>query len=465
MEDNFEQLVVALAISPLSTTAASKIACILEEQTCLSILSFVSNSFSSLLTLEHWAWQVLSQDFRRWIDEQSCHQLFHALHLWNIKLISTADLIHSDTKVTLLVPSNNEWIDGALDQVTTAHETFLEVASLWFEDLAYLVLEQPEVAYLPSIIHINTRLGRDFVMTAQYKSHLQKLREPNISQSLFTKKQMFYLKTCSFSLNVYFSSKSQSFPFTGRDIIEFLGGDYLQIVLVQSNNLDSWSRELLSCVAHLTGLICSTCWWGGQKAKHIGILIPFDDPTHTLILALIHIVNHEPFHRYLSNPWYNEENLLISSILILLMGIVEAQNLGSFISLETNLPSTPLKIAQASAYDRILLYTYGFLAAILSNEQLKELKIDGDICRFLFDVLEQAWKHPTKKWKKITIPQLLKGKLYCSITVCKINTTNILKHIMYVTVDFNRTLIGWIQTRFGSYGIPLELSIEYVHLI
>jgi hypothetical protein len=284
MEDSFEQLVAALAIAPLSTTAVSKIACILEEQTCQSIPSFVSNSLQSLITLEHWAWQVLSQDFRQWIDEQSYCKLFHAFYSWNIKLISITDGIEPDIKVTLLIPSNNEWIDGVLDQITTGHDTFLTVASLWFDTLAYFILEQPEVAYSPSIIHINSRLSRDFLMTNQYKSYLQKLYESNISKLVFTKKQMFYLKTCSFSLDVYFPSRSQNFPFTAQDIIKFLGNDYSQIILVQSNTLDSWNTELLSCVAHLTGLICAICWWGGEKAEHIKVIIPFEDSTHTLIL-------------------------------------------------------------------------------------------------------------------------------------------------------------------------------------
>jgi hypothetical protein len=412
MEDNFEQLVAALTISPLSTSVMSKIVCILEEQTSQSIPSFVANSLQSLLTLEHWAWQVLSQDFRRWIDEQSCHQLFHALYSWNIKLISNTDATQSDTKEALLIPSNNEWIDGVLDQITIDHDTFLTVVSLWFDVLAYLVFQQPEAAYSPSIMHMNSRLSRDFVMTNQYKSYLQKLREPNISQIVFTKKQMFYLKTCSFSLSVYFSSKSQNFPFTSKDIINFLGDDYVQMILVQSNTLDSWNTELLACVAHLTSLITSTCWWGGHKAEHIEILFPFEDSDHIRILAFIRIVNHQPFHRYISIPWYNDENLLISSTLILLMAAVEIQNLGSFISSETNLPATLITIVQQSPHERILVYAYGFLAAILSNEQLKELQIADNICRFVFDVLEQAWKHPTKKWKKIPIPQLLKGKIY-----------------------------------------------------
>lgn len=423
MEDNFEELVATLTISPLSTTALNKIACILEEQNNQSIPLFVSSSSQSLIILEHWAWEVLSQDFRQWIDEQNCCQLFHALHSWNIKMISISDGIHYDTKAKLLFPSNNEWFDGVLDQITTGHDTFLTVASFWFDVISYFVLEQPEAAYSPSIAYINNRLSRDFVMTNQYKSYLKELHEPNISKLVFTKKQMFYLKTCSFSLNVSFASKSQNFPFTGYDIIKFLGDDYSQMILVQSNTLDSWNAELLSCVAHLTALISSICWSGGQKPEHIEMFIPSEDSTHALILAFIRIVNHQPFHRYISIPWYNDENILISANLTLLLGAVETQNVGCFISSETNLPTTLLKLAQASSYDRILLYSHGFLASILTNEQLKELKIADNICTFLFNVLEQAWKHPNKKWKKIPISQLLKGTLDPNIALCNINKT------------------------------------------
>ncbi|CAF3937458.1 unnamed protein product [Rotaria sordida] len=272
MDDSFEQLVAALAISPLSTTVMSKIAFILKEQICQSISSFVVNSLQSLVTLEHWSWQVLSQDYRRWIDEQSCNQLFDALHSWNIKLISTNDEIQSDTKAMLLIPSKNEWIDGVLDQISTGDDTFVTVASLWFDILAYFVFEQSDVVCSPNIIHISNRLSRDFVMTDQYKSYLQKLCETNIS-----------------NLN---------FPFTSQDIIKFLRDDYSEMILVQSNTLNSWNTELLSCVVHLTGLISSACWWGGQKTEHIEMLIPSEDTTHSLILAFIRIVSHPPFHRY-----------------------------------------------------------------------------------------------------------------------------------------------------------------------
>jgi hypothetical protein len=198
MAGNFDHLVDALAISPLSNNTLATIASILEEQTFQSIPLFVSNSLQSLFTLECWAWQVLSEDFQQWIDEQSYFKLFHALYSFNIKLISNQDDILSETKVTLLIPSNNQWIDGVLDQIETNNDTFLIVASLWFDNLSYLVYEQPDIIYSPIIIQINNRFSRDFVMTHQYKFYLQQLGEPIISQSIFTKKLMFYLTKCVF---------------------------------------------------------------------------------------------------------------------------------------------------------------------------------------------------------------------------------------------------------------------------
>jgi hypothetical protein len=182
------------------------------------------------------------------------------------------------------------------------------------------------------------------------------------------------------------------------------------MILVQSENMNSWSDELLSCVAHLTGFICATCWWGSETSENIEMIIPSTDTTRSHILAFIRIVSYQPFHRYISVQWYHDENILIDMTLILLVGAVETQDLGCFIRLKTNLPVTLLTIAQTSSYDRICVCAYGLLVTILTDAQLKELKIADDIIKFFFDVLEKAWKHPTKKWKKISIPYLLKGK-------------------------------------------------------
>jgi hypothetical protein len=394
-----------------------KIVAILEEQICQTIPSFVSVSLKSLLIIENWAWEMLSKDSRKWIDVDIHVKFFDVLHSFNIKLILTNDGIQPDTKMLLLIPSNIDWIDGVLDQIESSNDTFIIYASLWFDTLSYLAHALSDIVYSPMMRHINDRLSRDFLMTNQYQFYLKQLGESKLSQSIFTAKQHFYMKTCSFSLNVYLWSKSQNFPFTGEEIIKFLSEDYSKMILAQSYTIESWSNELLSCVAHIIGLICSSCWWGGQRAQHIELIVPSKDTTYEHIFALIRFVSYQPFHQRISAQSYNDETLLIDASLIFLFGVVETQNLGCFLSSKTNLPTTLLSIAQTSPYDRIRICAYGFLAEILSDEQLKGLKMVDNISEFFFDILEQAWNHPTKKWKKITIPYLLKGIfiLECSV--------------------------------------------------
>ncbi|CAF4987808.1 unnamed protein product, partial [Rotaria sp. Silwood1] len=139
-----------------------------------------------------------------------------------------------------------------------------------------------------------------------------------------------------------------------------------------------------------------------------------NDLMYDHILALIRIVSYRPFHQCISAQWYNDETLLIDSILVFLFGALEIQNMRCFISSQTNLFATLLVIAQTSPYDRICICAYGFLAEILTDEQMKELKITENISGFFFNILEQAWKDPTKRCKTIPIPHLLKGFLSLS---------------------------------------------------
>ncbi|CAF4436851.1 unnamed protein product [Rotaria sp. Silwood2] len=408
-KENLEELVAALAVSLPSTNILYKITSILEEQTSRSIILFVFESLQSLYIIERWAWQVLNKDFQEWINEKSYIDLFHALHLFNIKLLSNHDEIEFDIKTSLLIPSSIDWIDGILDQIKSSNDTFLTIVSLWFDVISYLVHEYSELRDTSTIIYINNRLGRDFLMTNEYQIYLKQLQEPHSSQAIFTPKQLFYLKTCSFSLHVYLCSKSQQFPFTGEQIIKFIADNYSQMILVQSHIVDSWSKELLSCIAHLIALICSCCWWGDEKAKYIKILVSPNDLTYDHILALIRIVSYQPFHQCISAQWYNDETLLIDAILVFLYGTLEIRDIRCFISSQTNLFATLLVIAQTSSYDRICICAYGFLAEILTDEQLKELNISENISGFFFDILEQAWKDPTKRCKTIPIPHVLKG--------------------------------------------------------
>ncbi|CAF1307360.1 unnamed protein product [Rotaria sordida] len=414
MENNFEEHVSTLFDSPWPNDLIIKMIDIFEKQTSQTISSFISVSLKSILTIEHWAWQMLSKDSRQWIDLDDCVKFFHVLHSFNIKLISNNNGIQCDTKISLLIPSHIDWIDGILDQIESSNDTFLTLASLWFDTLSYLAQQLSEIVYLPTMQHLNNRLSRDFLMTNQYKFYLKQLCVSNLPQSVFTAKQNFYMKTCSFSLNVYLWSKSQNLPFTSEEIIKFLSEDYSKMILVQSYTVESWSNELLSCIAHIIGLMCSSCWWGGQKPQHIELIVSSKDTVYEHIFALIRLVSYQPFHERISAQFYNDETVLMDTSLIFLFGMVQIYDLDCFISSQTNLPAILWSIAQTSSYDRIRACAYGFLAEILSDKQLKELKISDNICEFFFHILEQAWNHPTKKWKKITIPYLLKGYLSLS---------------------------------------------------
>ena len=64
----------------------------------------------------------------------------------------------------------------------------------------------------------------------------------------------------------------------------------------------------------------------------------------------------------------------------------------------------------SSIYYRISLCAYGILSEILTDEHLKELKITHSLRHFFFNILEQAWHNPTKKYKQIPITYLLRGQ-------------------------------------------------------
>ncbi|CAF1947057.1 unnamed protein product [Rotaria magnacalcarata] len=413
-EDNLEQLVPDLLNASWSSNSIIKITDIFEKQNSQTISAFISVSLNSVLAIEHWAWQMLSKDSNSWINIDSCAQVFHILHSFNMKLISHNDEIQADTKISLLIPSNITWIDGLLEQIESSSDTFLTLAGLWIETLSHLAHQLPDIVFTPTMQHLNNRLSRDFLMTNQYKFYLKQLCEANLLQSIFTVKQHFYLQTCSLSLSVHLWSKSQNFPFTGEQIIKFLNEDYSKMILVHSHTMHSWSSELLSCVARIICLVCSSCWWGGLKPQHIELIVPSQNTKYEHMHAFIRIVSYQPFHQRISAHSYNDETILLDASLIFLFGIVETYSLGCYISSETNLTSTLWSIAQTSPYDRIRICAYGFLAEILSDKQLKELKITNNMCEFFFRILEQAWNHPTKKWKKISIPYLLKGLLSLS---------------------------------------------------
>ena len=51
--------------------------------------------------------------------------------------------------------------------------------------------------------HIAQYIVQKYVMNERYKLYLTQLRQPDLTQSIFTHKMLFYIKTCSFHTYSY----------------------------------------------------------------------------------------------------------------------------------------------------------------------------------------------------------------------------------------------------------------------
>jgi hypothetical protein len=100
----------------------------------------------------------------------------------------------------------------------------------------------------------------------------------------------------------------------------------------------------------------------------------------------------------------------LDAILITLVTIVKTQNINWFFRSNTQIQEILLTVAEVSLNDKICLHAYAILTIVLTDEQLKELKIADSMPGFLFNTLEQAWQHPSKKYKHIPIVNLLRGE-------------------------------------------------------
>ncbi|CAF0953160.1 unnamed protein product [Rotaria sordida] len=408
MEDNFEQLVNELFITPLSIDVLSKLTFLIEQQTFESDSLFVSQFIQSLLVLEHWAWKQLSYDSYQWINQPNYLTLFHTFSSFNKNLILNFDNIEVETKALLLISCTVDQINSIFEQINQSNndnDPFIAIISFWLNNLAFFIHENPQFDTSPIICHINQYIGRNYVMTDQFKFYLTQLQQSNLPQSIFTTKQLFYIKTCLFSLSSYLTAKAQNFLFTAEEILHHVGNKYLQIINIHSHTMELWSKEFLICITYLTGFIGGCCWWGGEKLTHAKILFSTEQISYDLVQGLIRIISYKPIYKEIKN----ERLILIDIILKFLLFILQTQNMIYVFRSHILLPDILLTIVENSSCDKLSLCAYAILSEILTDEKLKELKITNNICNFLFNILEQGWHHPLKKYKQMPIIYLLRS--------------------------------------------------------
>ncbi|CAF1581342.1 unnamed protein product [Rotaria magnacalcarata] len=411
MESILDQLVAALYKAPLSTDVLDQIVFLLQQQTDQSVSSFVSSSLPSLLILERWAWEVFSQESHGWIHEPSYQQLFRTLAIFNEKLIFNCDDIEIETKGSLLFSVTVEQINSIfmhIERSTNDNDPFIAFNSLWLDNYSYFLFDNLEYTS-PIIDHIGHHIFNKYVLSKEYKIYLTQLRQSHLSHKIFTTKFLFYIATCSSFFSSFIICEINDLSYTTDEIIQYLSDDYLEIIHVHSYTVASWSKDLLGCITKLIGVIVGCCWWNSEEKTHMEIIFRTEKIAFDHVEDLMRIISHEPFYKQVKKDRSNDETILVGSILTLSMLIIRMKNMHLLSRLNATIRNTILSIIETAINDEVVLCGYGVLCEVLTDEELKDLKMADNICNYFLQMLEDAWNLIKKQYKKIPMVLLLKG--------------------------------------------------------
>ncbi|CAF4819297.1 unnamed protein product, partial [Rotaria magnacalcarata] len=410
MESILDQLVAALYKAPLSTDVLDQIVFLLQQQTDQSVSSFVSSSLPSLLILERWAWEVFSQESHGWIHEPSYQQLFRTLAIFNEKLIFNCGDIEIETKRSLLFSVTIEQINSIfmhIERSTNDNDPFIAFSSLWLDNYSYFLFDNP-LYTSPIIDHIGRYVFNKYIKSKEYKIYLTQLRQPHLSHQIFTTKFLFYIATCSSFFSSFIICEINDLSYTTDEIIQYLSEDYLEIIHVHSYTVASWSKDLLSCITKLIDVIAGCCWWNGEEKTHMEIIFRTEKIAFDHVEDLMRIISHEPFYKQVKKDRSNDETILVGSILTLSMLIIRMKNMHLLSRLNATIRNTILSIIETAINDEVVLCGYGVLCEVLTDEELKDLKMADNICNYFLQMLEDAWNLIKKQYKKIPMVLLLK---------------------------------------------------------
>ncbi|CAF4125103.1 unnamed protein product, partial [Rotaria sordida] len=398
MENNFDQLIAALNISSLSVNVLDEIKLFLEKQTDETLPIFISQFFQSLLILERWIWQLFSQESHQWINESGYQQLFYSLASFNKKLIFNYDNVDIDAKASLLFSLTIDQINNIFQKIERSADDdnlFISLISLWFDNHSYFLFDNPEYI-LPIINHIGQYIIDKYVMSKEYKLYLIQLRQSHLSQSVFTSKLLFYIKTCSFYFYSYLFSRVNNFPESVDKMMHYLYESYLEIIHIHSHSVESWSKELLGCIIQLMGLVHGYCWYDREKKVQMKILFPTDKIICDYVKDVMHIMSHKPFYKQTKPNRSNDETILMESIFAFLFMLIQAYDINRLFRVNTTMRDTVVLVVEATVNDKIAICGYSILGEILTDDQFKELKVVGLQTLSKNDSIQESTAHLNK---------------------------------------------------------------------
>ncbi|CAF0835367.1 unnamed protein product [Adineta ricciae] len=414
MEDELKQFIDSLLIRPVEVNTLNSLTYLFDRLATKSFSSLTTQSFQSLCVLKNWTWDCLGDDSSQWIYPPEYLSLFHALSSFHRNLIFYHESIDNDIKASLLIPETNDQIDRVFQHINQSHDDndpFIIIVGQYFDNLSFFLRENPEYDTSPILRHINQCLAQNYLMTDQFKIYLDQLQQTELPKAIFTGKQLFYVKTCPFSLSSYLIARTQNFVVTSEEIINHIGKDYLQIMNIHTQQIETWDKEFLNVIGYLSSLVLACSWWGGGKTFAIKILLPTEQVACDLIQSLIRIISYEPYQEYNRSEQLTNELILIYIISKLLLFIIQTQSVNWVFSSNPSYSQTLCKIAETSSYPFTSLCIYFMLGEILPEDKLKEMKFATHVECFFYSILDQAWHNPLRKYKQLPLSFLLRSSV------------------------------------------------------
>ncbi|CAF4343984.1 unnamed protein product, partial [Rotaria sordida] len=167
--------------------------------------------------------------------------------------------------------------------------------------------------------------------------------------------------------------------------------DYLEIIHIHSHSVESWSKELLSCITQLISLVYGCCWYDREEKTQMKILFPMEKLICDYIKDLMRIMSHKPLYKQTEPNRSNDETILMQSILGILIMLVQTYDINWLFRVNTIIGDTIVSLAEATFNDEVALGGYGVLGEVLTDDQLKDLKIADSITSYFFNMLQNAW--------------------------------------------------------------------------
>ena len=447
MDENLEGLINIITTNkPITNDILSKLTSYFEQINGNLLIEYLDKNFDLLCRFERWLWDkfcVLNDDL---FQQSNTFDFLQTIALFNKNLIFVIpDEFDAQKKFSLLFPDDINSIEQILEQIqssTNDNDLYVYEISLWFDNLAYFIDTYTQFVDSPVVIQMNYLFAMKYFMTDKYRVYLLEIQEQNFTP---TYKQSFYIRTCSFVLSTYFFCKKQSFPYTAEDMLRYYSKDFLKFIENHYLNISSWSKDVLSYVAHIMNFLLACCWWRGDPQKHVHIVMSTKQQAENNILRLIHILNHRIYHERIEPSRSNDETILIDTTISFLLRLLLIYDSVCFIRKKTHLVDLLLPIAEKPINIRLSLRAYALLGEILCDDKLKDLKVGQKLYEYYFYILENAWQHPAQTFHRATVYHLLRG------------LTNLAKNdcIQQITINLNK--IPLLIEMSDKYPVAYEI--------